>query len=368
MNRAFVEANRISPQDVSEADQQRWLVGMRKDCTENICMRAMLARRIFALRAIEMRSYDVADTPMTDAEVQGVCANVAAIESHGGIDDLLLPTTELKFSPFEKPAADEDEGENQGQLENRFALEVRKGHPRNFGRFMGRGTCVMFSIYPIQEPDAKEDEKWLLTTSSDPEAEDELHLIGWGGGESVLAFRGRYYIAQDGGDRHGIRYLEWLTPAATRRGLCTFEDNGFERIVAARLDPHADCDALARTPGEEILGPMSVDLDNDGELESIESDGEDSSAGCGHSWRAIKLLNAEGDAEVSARNEALQTVIGLEQGPVMLLTLKDKEYVYGETVTGVPTVYSVTKTGVVPQCEFRIQYKRRVKTQFSFAR
>jgi hypothetical protein len=52
----------------------------------------------------------------------------------------------------------------------------------------------------------------------------------------------------------------------------------------------------------------------------------------------------------------------------MLLTLKDKEYVYGETVTGVPTVYSVTKTGVVPQCEFRIQYKRRVKTQFSFAR
>ena len=49
----------------------------------------------------------------------------------------------------------------------------------------------------------------------------------------------------------------------------------------------------------------------------------------------------------------------------MLLTLKDKEYVYANS-EDVPTVYSVTKTGIVPQCEFRVQYKRRVRTEFPF--
>ena len=363
LNRAFVAAHRVAPQDADEAAQELWMAKLHKRCFEWTCVRDALAHRTMELRAIEMRSYDVADKPMTDAEAKTVCADVAAIESRGGIDDLLLPTGELTQFRYTETVDSGADTQHDGQLENRFPLELRKNEPRDFGTFMGRGTCVMFSIEPIRNPNAAADEEWPSTTSIDPESEDELHLIGWGGGESVLAYRGRHYIATH--HRHGIAYLEWLTPAATRRGLCTFEDNGFERIVTARLDPHADCDALARMPGEEIAGPMSVDLDNDGHLDSIGVDGEDSGAGCGHSWRSIKLLDARENAEVSPRNEALGKLSGLEGGPVMLLTLKNKEYVYANS-EDVPTVYSVTKTGIVPQCEFRIQYKRRVKTEFPF--
>ena len=259
----------------------------------------------------------------------------------------------------------EVESKHHGQLETQFSLELQKGRPRTFGVYMGRGTCVSLSIEPMREPDSKEDLQWPITTSIDPDAENELHLIGWGGGESVLAHRGRHYVATYGGDLHGVAYLEWLTPAATRRGLCTFEDDGFERIVTARLDPHADCDALARTPGEAVATQMSVDLDNDGRVDSIDIDGGDSGAGCGSSWRIIRLLTSSGEVEVSQRNDSLAKLPGLEGGPVMLLTLNGKEYVYAEN-EGVPTVLSVTKTSVVPQCEFRIQYKRRVKTQFLF--
>jgi hypothetical protein len=78
------------------------------------------------------------------------------------------------------------------------------------------------------------------------------------------------------------------------------------------------------------------------------------------------LVNAKGDTEVSPRNEALAKLTGLEGGPVMLLTSKGREYVYGVGGQDVPTVYSVTKDGIVPQCEFRVQYKRRVKSQFLF--
>jgi hypothetical protein len=327
-----------------------------------------IARSTFERRAIEMRSYDVTDKPMTDAEANEVCTSVAAIESRGGIADLLLPARQLKTSLFAKTEDGEAKAENEGQLEVQFPLELRKGHFRSFGRYMGLGTCVMFSIWPVREPDPAEDLKWPATTSNDEEAADELNLIGWGGGESVLAYRGRHYIATYNGEDHGIRYLEWLTPAATRRGLCTFEDDGFERIVTARLDSQADCDALARTPGEEVVGPMSVDLDNDGQMDSIGVDGEDSGAGCGHSWRIIRVLDAKDEPEVSPRNDALAKLTGLEGGPVMLLTLKGKEYVYAESRENVPAVFSVTKTGVTPQCEFRIQYKRRVKTQFPFVK
>jgi hypothetical protein len=366
MNRAFLAALRVAPQNVDEAAQKLWLAELRKRCVEWMCMQDALASRTMELRAIEMRSYDVWEQSMTDAEAHAVCSDVAAIESNGDIEDLLLPTYLLTNSIFAQPPDGEPEARHDGQLETQFPLELRKGRPRNFGVYMGRGTCVSFSIEPLREPDLVEDKKWPLTTSIDAEAEDDLRLIGWGGGESVLAYRGRHYIATYGGDLHGVAYLEWLTPAATRRGLCTFEDNGFERIVTARLDPQADCDALARTPGEDVAGPIAVDLDNDGRLDSITVDGEDSGAGCGHSWRNIQLVNAAGEAEVSPRNEALAKITGLEGGPVMLLTSKGREYVYGVGGQDVPTVYSVTKDGIVPQCEFRVQYKRRVKSQFLF--
>jgi hypothetical protein len=112
---------------------------------------------------------------------------------------------------------------------------------------------------------------------------------------------------------------------------------------------------------------MSIDLDNDGKLDAIAVDGGDSGSGCGSSWRNIRLLTANGDGEVSSRNEALAKLTGIEGGQVMLLTLKGREYVYAASSEEVPTVYAVTHTSVVPQCEFRIQYKRRVKTQFLFS-
>ncbi|HTE42076.1 MAG TPA: hypothetical protein VK629_14720, partial [Steroidobacteraceae bacterium] len=244
-----------------------------------------------------------------------------------------------------------------------FELALHHGRRTSFGEYMSNGSCVMFSVEAIADDGSADDTNWPTTKCVDCDLE-ELRLIGWGGSESVLSYRGRHYIATYGGWSHGIEYLEWLTPAATRRGLCTFEDTGSERMVAKRLDPGADCDALARAPAEDIAAPGS-DLDNDGKSDPVVVGGEDSGAGCGRSWRNISFVDANGDVEASARNDELRKLIGLENGPVKLLTLKGKRYIYAKN-GDVTAAYSVTKTAVIPQCEFRIQYKRRVKTQFSF--
>jgi hypothetical protein len=327
----------------------------------------MNPRLAFSIAMLVSLSTLANDAPMTDASATEVCEYVAEVESLGGINPLRVPTE--KLPPFSRQAmVDATAGADpfRGQLEQLFDLELREGEPTRFGTFMSTGTCVMFSISPIVKPDSQRDSRWPQTTSADPAAEDELHMIGWGASEVVLAHRGRHFIATL--HDHGTAYLEWLTPAATRRGLCTFEDNGFERHVVATLSAGADCEELARAPGEEIAAATEVDIDNDGRLDSIAVDGEDSGAGCGSSWRSIKLLTPGGEVEVSPRNEALMKLVGLESGPVMLLTSKGREYVYALGPQATPTVYSVTSTGVEAQCQFRIQHKRRVKTQFKHRR
>ena len=364
MERAFADAHRLAPRSAVEAEQGVWLTALRENCRERICTREWLSRRTIELRGIEMSAYDVAESPMTDAEANKVCSDIAAIESRGDIGNLLLPIESLQYPIGSDISADAMNNDRYGQLEHQFKLELRKDQQTDFGDYMGRGTCVMMSIAPRKLVDPIDDAKWPQTTSID-ESEEELHLIGWGGGESVLAYRGRHYIATFGGDGHGIVYLEWLTPAATRRGLCTFDDTGSRRVVAERVDPQADCEALASAK-DEVAGLVDVDLDDDGKADPLSVGGEDSSAGCGRSWRNVQLVDGNGDPEASPRNEALGQLVGVDSGPVTLLRLKGNAYVYAMSGDFMSAAYRVTKSGVVPQCKFRLLYDRRVKTRFSF--
>src|SRR5687768_11992087 len=128
------------------------------------------------------------DVPMTNADAREICEYVAEVESAAIDNPLRVPMEKLpSYSRGSMSDGHDDDTPPRGQLEESFELELGAGAPRRFGHYMGTGTCVMFSIAPFGQPDLPMDAQWPQTTSAAPEAEDELHLIGWGGGESVLA-------------------------------------------------------------------------------------------------------------------------------------------------------------------------------------
>src|SRR5687767_7541099 len=81
--------------------------------------------------------------PMTDAEAKAVCEEIAAIDSRGAIQALMVPTGE-RVSLSAEPI--EGEVHHDGQLEKRFTLDLHPGQPSPFGVFMSSGTCVSFTV------------------------------------------------------------------------------------------------------------------------------------------------------------------------------------------------------------------------------
>jgi uncharacterized protein YecT (DUF1311 family) len=394
LNGAFKEAIRLTPDKTSLRKQQvQWLKEVRDRTSGLPFAEPAIVARVLELQEMSIRAIGRRETMMTGSEQREICESIAREASTGALSNRLLHPGQLsRASPgFENlDVADEF---TSGYVREAFSLAVRQGQLFPFANMGSSGTCSSFEIAPAARPLVRPSESWP-SAAIDPGLQDDvIRWATWGGGESVLMIRGRYFFVTTNSPDHQPGVVTWVTPVGTRRPICALEAKKVERSVRFVRKDAALCSAAARNElrptnweghsfrddateqerqafrdlqghGLPSVEQSTIDIDNDGAAELVGRARYDSGAGCGSTSSHLLLLKGKGDGlKSSPVNDSLMQLTTYNSEPVEVLSFRSHQFV-AASLERSPALFRVTSTEVQTECIFHDQPISQIKTLF----
>ncbi|MBI4693356.1 MAG: hypothetical protein HY749_04980 [Gammaproteobacteria bacterium] len=281
-----------------------WLSTFRDRCEDAVCLTAVYRARIADLGRELGDANEIADAPLTDREAAEVCDTLAVMGDEGRLYELSIPETELPpLSPDRGPSEDAGDTRDDSVNGRGFAIRLdRKGHIGYYTTRSTGGTCVAQSFMRVGHEDGEYE---MERAGSD--YGDDLHLVNWAGTEYPIHFRGRnLVVVADYLHRDAARAVFWIRPDGGLRPICKLDVTRRERTVVSAQDS-ALCAGVAersikplewrpvefnpRPPRDEFvrrygkyadgLTTLKIDVDGDGQTETIGRFDYASGAGCG---------------------------------------------------------------------------------------
>lgn len=398
LNVAFGAAIRaVSDKPGLRSEQRRWLREVRDQTSVLSYVSTAHVARILELQEIAMRAIGRRERPMKEAEQRDICEGVARAASKGELEDMLLDSRDM-------PDASLSESEEAEALKltsdygrsplKYFSLPIRRGRQFPFAEVFSGGTCSSSEIRPAAKPLAHDASSWPTEEIDPTEEDDVIRWATWGGHETVLMFGGRYFLMTTTGSVPGI--LTWVTPIGTRRPICSLEVDHVDRSVSLARNDSALCAAAVREdlPAAAWMGKpyqdtrwtekerellietglrgagvpavdiATVDIDHDGQPDTVGRAQYDSGAGCGGSLSRLMLLTEDGEhLKAGPMNDALMSLSTYNSKPVEIFSHGAKQYVRASSEDAT-ALFSVTVDSVQTECVFHDQPVLRVKTLY----
>jgi uncharacterized protein YecT (DUF1311 family) len=363
------------------AEQRAWLAANRDGCASFYCAQTVIEARIAELRRGNPANEPPRATPMTDDEVSATCESIANLASLGELGNYRITPEDLIESGMttleKKSAASFDRG--AAHVGRMFVLPVRPGRRAIFAELQNSGTCSGSEFKRVSAPIVRRGERW---PSEVIDIEEEDEVIRWktfGDREWTISLRGRYYFIS--GDAPQI--VTWVTPAGTMRPICRLEmaelrvdvasarrDRALCESIAAKDAPRAGWKPLPFEEAKAVAEPQSqnvvaaeratVDVDNDGEPDSVVRLNWSSGAGCGSSWAGLKRLSSHG------ASNALTGFFAEGRERLEIYDLPESRYIFARTgrTVAAAQLYRLSRGALETECEFRTRPLVRVKTVY----
>ncbi len=309
-NRYMRARGKAADPNALRGEQRAWLRNVRNACTNAACLKAVYNARVAELTKIGW---------MTEEKARAICERVAAANIDGSYHNSFR-----EVDPDEEIVIDSAPG-LQG---------YRIGHPLNVDydgdgeveklNSMGQygGTCQSYSVSLIVD-----------ITKGEPEINPAFDLEWQAGHQQFLIVDGEPVFARTPNDPKSVLHLDWLTPAGGVMPLCSIAIKRERRLETAKSENPALCRAVAENtveflswslaseeinrksaaaePGRATISSMSLDIDVDGDDDTIAWVNYSSSAGCGyeHHW-----LVEMSDDLISVAESPLNSVL-IDKGP-----------------------------------------------------
>ena len=291
-----------------KAAQRAWLRETRDACGDAACLKSAYEARVAELTKIGW---------MTDEKARAICERVSAALVDGSYHGAFRKTGPDEIIEIDRvPGLQGYNGPLNVDYDGDGTVE-RLG---SFGQY--GGTCQSYSVSMI-----------LDITDGEPETDPSFDLEWQAGHQAFLVVDGEPVLARTPNDPKSVLGLSWLTPAVREAPLCSIAIKRERRLETTESEKAALCGAVAENaveflawnpaskeinrtseaadPGRATISSMSVDIDTDGDDDTIAWVNYSSSAGCGyeHHW-----LVEMSDDLMSVAESPLNSLL-IEKGP-----------------------------------------------------
>ena len=288
--------------------QRAWLRETRDACGDAACLKSAYEARVAELTKIGW---------MTDEKARAICERVSAAlvdgSYHGafrktGPDEIIEIDRVPGLQGYNGPLNVDYDGDGTAE---------KLGYFGQYG-----GTCQSYSVSMI-----------LDITEGEPETNPSFDLEWQAGHQAFLVVDGEPVLARTPNAPKSVLLLDWLTPAGRSKPLCSIVIKRERRLKTVSSENAALCRSVAEgaveflswnpppmdligrpaaaMSGEERVQSISVDIDADGDDDTIAWVNYGSSAGCGydHHW-----LVEMSDDLMSVAESPLNSVL-IDKGP-----------------------------------------------------